>query len=206
MWMGIGISAGHLIDVPLAIRHICVDMLTSERHLDGRTFAEVEADTDPWYSEGIVAEYQSDWWNHNRPLVPSDILELNDVETIRSHLETHREACKALHRPETAKSTRAERPPMSSGPRNPLTCSQCKQYRDLAIDAIHRLEATESLLLSMAADSQTRRNKAMRAASGFFTLYEAALTKEMHNEGVINRPSPSLPHHYEYKIHQQTLQ
>ena len=93
MWLGIGISAGHLIDVPLAIRRITLDMLRPERHLDGRAFAEVEAGADPRYNEGIVAEYQSDWWNRDRPPVPSDVLEMKYIE---SHLETHREACKAI--------------------------------------------------------------------------------------------------------------
>ena len=139
-----------------------------------------------------MADYQVDWWNRDQPRVPSDIAELKYVKTIRSHLEMHREACKAIPRPETGRPTPAERPPLPSEARNGLTCTRCKEYHDLAVDSMNRLEATQAMFRTMAGECDTWHRKAMRAASGFYTLYQAAHTKEMCNEGAINHLSPSF--------------
>lgn len=205
-YTGLATAIGLDVDVPHIIRLLASDLYQARGRRDRADFSQsLHLYLDSGTAVPVPHRFAKCWWRVNRDPVSEEVL---GPQTIDECLKTHRK-----HQEEIEKKRKAEDAPagplawvdervLQPGPsrlevpavllsQGAVTlrenmmpnCPSCVPNRDAALEAFTKNQKHVRRLKVVRDAFQERRDAAARRAAGFLKLYEAAIAKEVNEDG-----------------------
>src|SRR5882757_6148411 len=185
MFIGEAAALGLGVDIPILVRSLadCLSMTTSgpslKYHESMRAILDngLPAD-DPC---ALVPDYACAWWNDEAEPDADNILSFKNLARLL-----------AVHGTDRSIADLPIQRPVPSHP--PPPCTHCRQYRDLAADAVSELQGVLRYAQAMEVSAEAILDADTRRAQGFFLLHDGVQHKEMQEIGTATVSSPKPQH------------
>jgi hypothetical protein len=185
MVIGKASAVGLAIDIPILVRSLADSLLITTAGQPLRFHDSILAvlnnglpADDPC---ALVPDYASDWWNDDAAPSADNIMSSRNVARL---LKVHGTRRSMSDLPVPPRPKRHPDPP----------CTWCRQYRDLAADAVSELQGVLQYAQAMEVSAEATLDADTRRAQGFFLLNEGVQHKEMGEIGTATVFSPKGNH------------
>lgn len=132
-----------------------------------------------------VTKFHNAWWNRRSPPTsPNQIFSAGQVGLALEHFRKELDLCGAIPTPPfpidiaTVLNKPAYIWHQSAHTNRPIDCTRCRLYRAVALGVMDQARDIRNMLHACEVSNEGEREVAMRRASGFNELFEAALNKE----------------------------
>ena len=128
----------------------------------------------------LVPTYACDWWNEDAEPEADQIMSFQNLARLLTRHQSHHPISDL--RPQTVlRNTDSATASALSLPE--LVCGRCREYRDLAAQALDKVAGVLQYAEAMEVSGEASRVADLRRAQGYFLLNEGVQQKEMHEKG-----------------------
>ena len=198
--IGVAAAIGQPLNIPVIVRSLGQDLYRVGMIPDGvfrpglelMTYLDGNLSSNGLDDPALEIEFYSPWWDSpNAPTRPNSFLSLSTLKSALEHYHdqldtamigvphTIRNLAHELNKPAyTWHSSVNDRLPNPSN-----TCTRCRLYRSVAVGVMDQLRDTYNMVHACEIANEAEKSIAIRRASGFNELYEAAVKKECEIKG-----------------------
>lgn len=219
--IGVAAAIGQPLNIPVIVRSLGQDLYRVGMIPDGvfrpglelMTYLDGNLSSNGLDDPALEIRFYAPWWDHpNAPTRHDACLSLATLKSALKHFKdqlaavmkpitvphTIRNLADELNKPAyTWHSSANDRLPND---RLPNTCTRCRLYRSVAVGVLDQLRDTYNMVHACEVANEAEKAIAIRRASGFNELYEAAVKKECDHqylegsERPLEETDPGLPH------------
>jgi hypothetical protein len=183
VYIGMAAAIGQSCDIPALLRSMAFDLyrygVGAGNELDFEMLLVLDSGTPIDDPTAIADSYYLQWWSNVRPPSQFEVLALHSIDRALDHhrsvTASNRIMPKKVNKLKYTWSRGCRQ--LSYDPRNlPLDCDRCQLYRGVSVAVLDNIQDLRHLITGF--EVSYGYNTAMRRASGFFQLYEAAMQLE----------------------------
>jgi hypothetical protein len=189
VYIGMAAAIGQSCEIPALLRSMACDLyrngVRAGNDMDLEFLLALDSGTPEDDLTAVADSYYLQWWSSNRPPSQFEILATHNIDRALDH---HRSVTAMKNiiplKANKLKYTwsRGARQLSFDPQRLPLNCDRCQLYRGVSVAVLDNIQDLRHLIAGFEVTSGY--NNAVRRASGFFQLYEAALMLETTGEDV----------------------